>query len=141
MILGEYFIIAEEIHTPPTTMFSVLDGVENFSEWLSSGPVGWIFMNPLALAIMITLIIVLLHEMYSDEDDDKSLTKFVVYTFLVVLIPIIVNNNAIDRKVVNGSYEVTAEDFDGFLSPSYGGGNEATKKYDLSGRSDLWNYT
>jgi hypothetical protein len=117
-------------------MFSVLDGVENFSEWLSSSPVGWIFMNPLALAVMITLIIVVLHEMYSN-DDDKSLTKFIVYTFLVTLIPIIVNNNAIDRKVVNGSYEVTAEDFDGFIT----GGNDAIKKYDLSGHDDLMRYS
>lgn len=125
-------------------MFSVLDGVENFSEWLSSSFIGWIFVNPLALAVMITLIIVLLHEMYSDGDgdDDKSLTKFIVYTFLVVLIPIIVNNNAIDRKITHGSYEVTAEDFDGFLAPTggYDGGNDAIKRYDLSGRDDLKGY-
>lgn len=107
-------------------MFSILDGIENFSEWLSNGPVGWVFMNPLALAVLITLIIVFLHETFADEDDDKSLTKFIVYTFLAILIPIIVNNNAIDRKVVNGSYDMTADDFD-----VYTGGGRDIKKFDV----------
>ncbi len=119
-------------------MFSVLDGVENFSEWLSNGPVGWIFMNPLMLAVMITLIIVFLHEMYADEDDDRSLTKFIVYTFLVVLIPIIVNNNAIDRKVTHGSYEVTAADMDG--GSMYGAMDERERDAILGGGRDVSRY-
>lgn len=123
-------------------MFSVLDGVENFSEWLSNGPVGWIFMNPLMLAVMITLIIVFLHEMYADEDDDRSLTKFIVYTFLVVLIPIIVNNNAIDRKVTHGSYEVTAADMDGGIPGGHGGvyGSMDERDAILGGGRDVSRY-
>lgn len=116
-------------------MFSVLDGVENFSEWLSNGPVGWIFMNPLMLAVFITLIIVFLHEMYADSDDDRALTKFIVYSFLAILIPIIVNNNAIDRKVTHGSYEITASDMDGWgdiTRDSYDGGRDLSK-YDVRG--------
>jgi hypothetical protein len=116
-------------------MFSILDGVENFSEWISGGPVGWIFMNPLMLAVMITLIVVFLHEMYADDDDDRALTKFIVYTFLAVLIPLIVNNNAIDRKVAQGSYEVTAADmeWDGMKERGMYDGGRDMGRYDVSG--------
>lgn len=98
-------------------MFSVLEGVDNFTQWITDGPVGWIILNPLFLSILITIVIVVLHEYYTpySEDDDDSpgnnLTKFTVYTFLAVFIPIMINNNVIDRKRVVGNFEMSEEDF------------------------------
>lgn len=96
-------------------MFSVLEGIDNFTQWISSGPIGWIILNPLFLSIAITVIIVVLHEYYCPEYDEDSdgnkLTKFTVYTFLVVFVPIMINNNVIDRKRVVGNFEMSEEDF------------------------------
>lgn len=99
-------------------MFSVLEGIDNFTQWISSGPIGWVILNPLFLSIAITIVIVVLHEYYCSEpenDDDheagNKLTKFTVYTFLVVFVPIMINNNVIDRKRVVGNFEMSEEDF------------------------------
>jgi len=98
-------------------MFSVLDGIENFNDWIANSPLGWIILNPLFLSIFIVVLIVILHEYYrADEDEetgiDSNLTKFVVYSFLVVFIPIMINNNVIDRKRLVGSFEMSEEDFE-----------------------------
>lgn len=97
-------------------MFSVLDGIENFNDWVANGPLGWIVLNPLFLSIFIIVIIVILHEYYAadpeDEDSvDSNLTKFIVYSFLAVFIPIMINNNVIDRRRMVGSFEMSEEDF------------------------------
>jgi len=98
-------------------MFSVLDGIENFNQWIAEGPIGWILLNPLLLSIFIVILIVVLHEYYaisadSDEDDhSKNLTKFIVYSFLAVFIPVMINNNVIDRKRIVGSFEMSEDDF------------------------------
>lgn len=98
-------------------MFSVLEGIDNFTVWISNGPIGWIILNPLFLSIAITVIIVVLHEYYSpeSEEDDESrgnkMTKFTVYTFLAVFVPIMINNNVIDRKRVVGNFEMSEDDF------------------------------
>lgn len=95
-------------------MFSLLDEVNNFSKWISTSPIGWIILNPFLLSLAITLIIVILHEYYSSDDSDSGsgyLTKFVVYSFLAVFIPVMINNNVIDRKRIEGSYEMSEDDF------------------------------
>jgi hypothetical protein len=100
-------------------MFSVLEGIENFNDWVANGPIGWIVLNPLFLSIFIVVLIVILHEYYTadpeDDDDEDSassnLTKFIVYSFLAVFIPIMINNNVIDRKRMVGSFEMSEEDF------------------------------
>lgn len=97
-------------------MFSVLDGIENFNDWVANGPIGWVLLNPLFLSIFVVVLIVVLHEYYAADPDDEdatdsNLTKFMVYSFLAVFIPIMINNNVIDRKRMVGSFEMSEEDF------------------------------
>lgn len=92
-------------------MFGVLEGLDNFSKWISDGPIGWIILNPLLLSIMVTIVIVVLHEYYVSDYEEESLTKFAVYSFLIVFIPVMINNNVIDRKQVIGSFEMSEDDF------------------------------
>ncbi len=91
-------------------MFSVLDGLDNFSKWISEGPVGWILLNPLFLSIFIVVMILFLHEYYVDDEED-DLTKFAIYSFLIIFIPVMINNNVIDRKRIEGSFEISTDDF------------------------------
>lgn len=92
-------------------MFGVLEGLDNFSKWISDGPLGWIVLNPLLLAIAVTIIIVILHEYYITDYEEESLTKFAVYSFLAIFIPIMINNNVIDRKQVTGGLDMSEDDF------------------------------
>lgn len=91
-------------------MFSVLDGLDNFTKWVADGPVGWIVLNPLFLSIFIVIMIMFLHEYYI-EDEDDDLTKFAVYSFLIIFVPIMINNNVIDRKRIEGSFDINTDDF------------------------------
>lgn len=100
-------------------MFSVLGGVEDFSSWITNGPLGTIFLNPIVLSILVTIIIIVLYTRYgpdSDSDDpDSDFTRFSFYTFLAVLIPIMINNNVIDRKRGGDEFAdltMSEEDFD-----------------------------
>lgn len=92
-------------------MFSVLEGIDNFNHWIANSPVGWIILNPLFLSILITVLIMFLFEYYKDDDGDDTSTKFIIYSFLIVFVPIMINNNVIDRKRIEGSFEINEDDF------------------------------
>lgn len=89
-------------------MFSVLGGVEDFAAWITNGPLGMIFLNPLVLSIFVCMVVVVLYIRYGpeseSEDPDSDLTRFTFYSFIAILVPILINNNVIDRKRGTDNY-------------------------------------
>jgi hypothetical protein len=83
-------------------MFTVLGGVDDAASWISNGILGWIILNPLVLSFAITIIVVLLYVHYGPESDsdepENDLTKFTFFAFLAIFLPLLINNNIIDRK-------------------------------------------